>query len=136
MLEFLGIEQKARYSESDLESVIVIHIEKFLLERRKVRKLLIHDRREPTDRARDLPCTHDAIEFFGDELPELRKLWQGTVRPFLSPEARRSIEAAPTVLLGEVNDSVREAVITAPERIFSPLQLIGTCEVGHSAIPD
>jgi predicted nuclease of restriction endonuclease-like (RecB) superfamily len=32
VLEFLGIEEKARYSESDLESAIVTHVEKFLLE--------------------------------------------------------------------------------------------------------
>jgi predicted nuclease of restriction endonuclease-like (RecB) superfamily len=32
VLEFLGLEEKARYSESDLESAIVTHIERFLLE--------------------------------------------------------------------------------------------------------
>jgi len=32
VLEFLGIEEKTRYSESDLESAIVTHVEKFLLE--------------------------------------------------------------------------------------------------------
>ena len=32
VLEFLGLEEKVRYSESDLESAIVTHIEKFLLE--------------------------------------------------------------------------------------------------------
>ena len=32
VLEFLGLEEKTRYSESDLESAIVTHIEKFLLE--------------------------------------------------------------------------------------------------------
>jgi predicted nuclease of restriction endonuclease-like (RecB) superfamily len=32
VLEFLGIEEKASYSEPDLESAIVTHIEKFLLE--------------------------------------------------------------------------------------------------------
>jgi predicted nuclease of restriction endonuclease-like (RecB) superfamily len=32
VLEFLGLEEKARYSESDLESSIVTHIENFLLE--------------------------------------------------------------------------------------------------------
>jgi predicted nuclease of restriction endonuclease-like (RecB) superfamily len=32
VLEFLGIEEKARYSESDLESAIVTNIENFLLE--------------------------------------------------------------------------------------------------------
>jgi hypothetical protein len=99
-----------------------------------VQKLLIHDRREPADRAKDLIYIHDTIESFGDALAELRKLWQGTVRPLLSPKARRSIEAAPKALLGEVNNSVREAVRMAPERISSPLQLIETCEVGFSAI--
>ena len=33
-VEFLGLEEKARYSESDLESAIVTHIEHFLLELR------------------------------------------------------------------------------------------------------
>jgi hypothetical protein len=101
-----------------------------------VQKILIHDRREPADRAKDLLYIHDTIEAFGDALPELRKLWQGTVRPLLSPKARRSIEAAPTVLFGEVNDSVREAARMAPERLSSPLQLVETCEVGLSAILD
>ena len=32
VLEFLGLEEKARYSESELESAIVTHIETFLLE--------------------------------------------------------------------------------------------------------
>lgn len=32
VLEFLGLEEQARYSESDLESAIITHLEKFLLE--------------------------------------------------------------------------------------------------------
>ena len=32
VLEFLGLNEDARYSESDLESAIINHIEKFLLE--------------------------------------------------------------------------------------------------------
>lgn len=32
VLEFLGLEERARYSESDLESAIITHLEKFLLE--------------------------------------------------------------------------------------------------------
>lgn len=32
VLEFLGLEEHARYSESDLESAIITHLEKFLLE--------------------------------------------------------------------------------------------------------
>lgn len=90
--------------------------------------------REPTGRAKDLLYIHDTIEAIGDARPELRKLWQGTVRPLFSPKERSSIEAAPTTLLGEVNDSAREAVKIAPERLPSALRLIETCEVGRSAI--
>jgi predicted nuclease of restriction endonuclease-like (RecB) superfamily len=32
VLEFLGLEEQARYSESDLESALITHLEKFLLE--------------------------------------------------------------------------------------------------------
>ena len=32
VLEFLGLDEKARYSESDLESALITHLEKFLLE--------------------------------------------------------------------------------------------------------
>jgi len=32
VLEFLGLDERARYSESDLESAIITHLEKFLLE--------------------------------------------------------------------------------------------------------
>ena len=32
VLEFLGLDEKSRYSESDLESAIITHLEKFLLE--------------------------------------------------------------------------------------------------------
>jgi predicted nuclease of restriction endonuclease-like (RecB) superfamily len=32
VLEFLGLEERARYSESDLESALITHLEKFLLE--------------------------------------------------------------------------------------------------------
>jgi hypothetical protein len=70
------------------------------------------------------------------QLPELRELWQGTVRPLLSPKALRSIAAAPRVLSVEVNDSFRKAASMTPERLSSPLQLIETCEVGLSAIVD
>jgi len=94
-----------------------------------VQKLLIHDRREPADRAKDLLYIHDTIEAFGDALPELRKLWQESIRPLLSLKARRSIEDAPKVLFSEVNDSVREAVRMAAGRLHSPLQLIETCEI-------
>jgi len=32
VLEFLGVDEKASYSESDLESALITHLERFLLE--------------------------------------------------------------------------------------------------------
>jgi hypothetical protein len=99
-----------------------------------VQKILIQDRREPSDRAKDLLYMHDTIEVFGDALPELQKLWRETVRPLLSAKALRLAEAAPKAIFGEVTDAVRNAARMATGRISSPAQLLETCEVGLSAI--
>ena len=99
-----------------------------------VQKILIQERREPTDRAKDLLYMHDTIELFGDALLELQKLWRDAVRPLLSARALRSVEAAPKRLFGGVTDPVRDAARIAAGRMSSPTQLLETCEVGLSLI--
>ncbi len=99
-----------------------------------VQKILIQERREPTDRAKDLLYMHDTIELFGDALLELQKLWRDAVRPLLSARALRSVEAAPKRLFGGVTDPVRDAARIAVGRMSSPTQLLETCEVGLSLI--
>jgi hypothetical protein len=39
-----------------------------------VQKILIHERREMGNRAKDLLYLHDTIEVFGSALPELKKV--------------------------------------------------------------
>ena len=97
-------------------------------------KILIHERREPGDRAKDLLYLHDTIEVFGSALPELQKLWRESVRPLLSAKAVRSVEAAPKTLFGEVTNAAREAARMAAGRNISSAQLLETCEVGLSTI--
>jgi hypothetical protein len=99
-----------------------------------VQKILIHERREFGNRAKDLLYIHDTIEVFGSALPELKKVWHESVRPLLSAKAVRSVEAAPKVLFGEVSDTIREAARMAIGRVVSPAQLLETCEAGLSAI--
>ena len=99
-----------------------------------VQKILIHERREMGNRAKDLLYMHDTIEVFGSALPELKKVWHESVRPLLSAKAVRSVESAPKVLFGEVSDAIREAARMAAGRVASPTQLMETCEAGLSAI--
>jgi hypothetical protein len=99
-----------------------------------VQKILIHERREIGNRAKDLLYMHDTIEVFGSALPELKKVWHESVRPLLSAKAMRSVESAPKVLFGEVSDAIREAARMATGRVVSPAQLMETCEAGLSAI--
>jgi len=97
-------------------------------------KILIHERREPAARGKDLLYMHDIIETFGSALPELNILWRESVRPILSAKAARAVEAAPKILFGEINDAVRNAARVAVGRIISPAQLRETCEVGLATI--
>jgi len=99
-----------------------------------VQKILIHERREIGNRAKDLLYMHDTIEVFGSALPELKKVWNESVRPLLSAKAVRSAESAPKVLFGEVSDAIREAARMAAGRVVSPAQLLETCEAGLSTL--
>lgn len=44
-----------------------------------VQKVLIHDRRKPQERAKDVLYVHDTIELFAGALPDLRRLWLESV---------------------------------------------------------
>ena len=46
-----------------------------------VQKLLIHDRRDTDDRARDILYIHDTLKLFGSRLPELRTEWKLHLSP-------------------------------------------------------
>lgn len=99
-----------------------------------VQKILIHDKRESSSRAKDLLYMHDTIEIFANALPQLRSVWMESVRPTLTTKTVRAVESAPTLLFGGINDAIREAARMASGRMLSPAQLQETCEAGLAAI--
>src|SRR6187549_2345616 len=74
-----------------------------------IQKLLIHDRRKPAERAKDVLYIHDTIELFSDSLPALRRIWTDSISPALSSAARRTVSGAAEEIFGAVNDTIREA---------------------------
>jgi hypothetical protein len=74
-------------------------------------KALIHGRRRPDERARDVLYIHDTIETFGRSLEHLQTEWREQVRPLLSRRAVRAVEAAAATMFGDVSDVIRNAAI-------------------------
>jgi hypothetical protein len=54
-----------------------------------VQKILIHDKRNRDERAKDILYIHDTIETFGANLPAIREQWQSNIRPILQAKAAR-----------------------------------------------
>jgi hypothetical protein len=46
-------------------------------------KILIHDKRDRADKAKDILYIHDTIETFGGNLPTIRGGWETNVKPTL-----------------------------------------------------
>jgi hypothetical protein len=101
-----------------------------------VQKLLIHGRRKPDDRAKDVLYIHDTLALFAGTLPELHRLWCDAVRPALELRAQVRVRRAVRELLDDVTDTVREAARMAAGRSVSPGQLRETCRAGLLQILD
>src|SRR5262249_42234956 len=96
-------------------------------------KLLIHEEREPRDRAKDLLYIHDTIEVFSESLEELQKIFEQEIAPKLHPR-RRELESAADRLFGKVEDTIREAAVVAVGRKFAEERLAETSQVGLKEI--
>jgi hypothetical protein len=97
-------------------------------------KILIHEKRDRKDRAKDLLYMHDTVELFSETLDELEKLFHGTVAPTLHPRRLAEIEGAAEKLFGKVDDRIREAALMAGERKLSPERLAETARAGLTEI--
>jgi hypothetical protein len=86
-------------------------------------KVLIHKKRGPLDRAKDILYIPDTLEVFGARLPALQELWRTTVAPTLQPNSKRIVYAAPKDLFREVNDDIRRAAEISVERALSPEEI-------------
>jgi hypothetical protein len=96
-------------------------------------KLLIHSKRSPEERAKDIVYIHDALEIFSGRIQDLNAIWRA-VRLQQNARHRRTIELAPKRLFGEVSDTFREAARMAVARRLSPQAIVETCNLGLSRI--
>jgi len=93
-------------------------------------KILIHEEREPRERAKDLLYIHDTIEVF-------RRVWRNCGRSSGRRSLRSSIReggAAAEKLFGKVDDAIREASQVASGRKLTAERLAETSEAGLKEI--
>jgi hypothetical protein len=93
-------------------------------------KILIHERRDYQDKAKDLLYMHDTIEVFSENLGELQKLFRNDVAPKLHPRRVAELEGAHERLFGKIEDTIREAALMAAGRKLSPERLAETAQAG------
>jgi Nucleotidyltransferase len=97
-------------------------------------KILIHEEREPRDRAKDLLYIHDTIDVFSENLGELQKIFGQEIAPRLHSRKRAKVEGAVERLFGKVADTIREAAVMAVGRNLSADRLAETSQAGLKEI--
>ncbi len=93
-------------------------------------KLLIHKKRTPADRAKDILYVHDTLQVFGSRLDELRDDWTASVVRQLHPNAARTVVRAPNWLFAEVSDAIRQAASIPKDRRLTPEAVRESCRYG------
>lgn len=97
-------------------------------------KILIHEKRDPDRRAKDILYIHDTIETFGGNLAMIREQWQTSVRPALHTKAARLVVRAAEEYFREVDDTIREAARIAIGRNLTPEMVRELCALGWRQI--
>ena len=97
-------------------------------------KILIHRERDYKDRAKDLLYMHDTIELFSEHLGELGEIYTKEIQPTLHARRTAELTGAADGLFGDVDDTIREAVLMATGRKLSPERLAETARAGLKEI--
>jgi hypothetical protein len=101
-----------------------------------VQKLLVHAKRKPDDRAKDVLYVHDTIELFAASLHDLRPIWTNSVSPALERRTIARLREARVQIFGEVTDVTRKAALMAAGRRLTPEALVETCHAGLQRLLD
>jgi hypothetical protein len=96
-------------------------------------KVLIHRRRAPEDRAKDILYMHDTLEVFGAQLPELAGLWR-MISSGLSRPALRTVQRASQSVFGAMSDDIRRAALIPAERALPPERIQAACRYGFAEV--
>jgi len=117
------------YPTSDSRRVYVPNAAAFLAQ-----KILIHNKRDRADKAKDIIYIHDTIETFGGNLPMIREEWERNVKPALHAKASREVIAAADTHFQKVTDTIRDAARIAPGRSLTPEMVREVCSFGWQQI--
>ena len=71
-------------------------------------KVLVHTRRNRSERAKDILYIHDTLETFGARIADLRAEWINKIRSKLHARSVRPVEHAADTLFGEMSGPFRE----------------------------
>ena len=97
-------------------------------------KVLIHRKRDPADRAKDILYIHDTLELFGSGLAEIRTLWRNVVKPQLHPRDANTVSRASAAIFGQVSDDISRAAGIAAGRDLSPSGVREACNYGFAQV--
>lgn len=99
-----------------------------------VQKLLIHKLRQPKKRAQDALYIHDTVELFSVSFPQLRALWEGSIKPTLSQSALDEIYRLQAEQFEVVTDAIRESARIPMDRALAPENVRAACAYGLNEI--
>jgi hypothetical protein len=101
-----------------------------------VQKLIICDRRDKEQLAKDVLYIHDTIELFGANLEALNDLWRKSVCPHLHRKPAANVHAAVATIFPGVTDTIRDAsqIARAAGRIVPPQDIRRVCNLGLEVI--
>jgi hypothetical protein len=97
-------------------------------------KVLIYQKRQREDRAKDILYMHDTLEVFGARLHELQELWRRALRPRLQARNANTVSKASEVLFGNLSDDIRRAAEISAERALAPEAIREACQYGFTQV--
>jgi len=99
-------------------------------------KILVLDRRDAADRAKDVLYIHDTLLLFGTSLGELEGIWKAKIVSSIHTNAARALRAAGERGFAEVSDAVRGAGLIAGKagRPVSPEEIAQVCRTGLTKV--
>lgn len=97
-------------------------------------KALIHARRDPDDRAKDILYIHDTLEIFGSRLQALRQEWVDNIAPRMHARTAAEVRKSAQRLFGTVSDDVRRAARIPGDRTLSAENVADACRFGFEAV--
>ena len=97
-------------------------------------KVLVHTKRNRSERAKDILYIHDTFETFGAHITDLHAEWINKISSTLHARSVRLVEQAANTLVGEMSDPVREASRIAQDRALSPEAIREVCSFGFKQV--